>query len=101
MIRGTTPTHIFTLPFDVSLIADLRIIYAQDAAEILAKTKDDCGLDGNEVSVTLTQEDTFKFDCKRQVVQIQVRVLTSGGDALASEVIIVPVEQCLNSEVLK
>lgn len=100
MIRGTTPTHIFTLPFDAALVADLRISYAQDLKEILVKTKNDCNIEGNEVSVKLSQEDTFKFNCRKQVVQIQVRVLTTGGEVLNSDLIILPVEQCLNEEVL-
>lgn len=101
MIRGTTPTHIFTIPFDTALIADLRIIYAQCGNEVLVKTKKDATLDGNTIAVTLSQEETFAFDCGKRVVDIQVRVLTLGGDALSSDIIITPIDRCLNDEVLR
>lgn len=99
MIRGTTPTHIFRLPFDTSLIDEVRIIYSQNDEQILVKETVDCNLDGNTISVTLTQEDTFKFDCKK-CVQIQVRVLTAGGEALASKIKHINVEKCLDNEVI-
>lgn len=100
VMRGTTPKHIFTIPFDTSLIADLRISYGQDNKELLAKCKADCTIDGQEVTVNLSQEDTFKFDCTKQI-QVQVRVLTKGAEVLNSDLIILTVGRCLNNEVLK
>ena len=70
---GTTPTHIFRLPFSTLLIDKVRIIYAQNDEQILVKEKDDCDLKGNQISVTLTQEETFKFDCTK-CVQIQAQL---------------------------
>lgn len=96
---GTTPTHIFRLPFSTLLIDKVRIIYAQNDEQILVKEKDDCDLKGNQISVTLTQEETFKFDCTK-CVQIQVRILTSGGQALKSRVKIISIEDCLDREVM-
>jgi hypothetical protein len=100
MIRGTTPTHIFTIPFDTALIADLRISYAQCGKEVVVKKKEDATLDGQTITVKLSQEETFNFDCSKRVL-VQVRVLTLGGEAVSSEVMVVSVEQCLNNEVLK
>lgn len=99
VMRGTTPTHIFNIPFEVSLIADLRICYAQDGKELFCKCKDDCTLDGSTISVTLTEEDTFKFECTKQL-QVQVRVLALGGEVANSDIITLAVGQCLNKEVL-
>lgn len=99
MIRGTTPTHTFTLPCDASMVKEVMIIYAQGDVEVFHKDTEDCKLDGETVSVTLTQEDTFLLDHKQRV-QIQIRVLTHGGDALASDVKIVSIKKCLNEEVL-
>ena len=99
MIRGTTPTHIFNIPFDTSLIADLRISYAQGENEVVVKTKDDVTLDGQTITATLKQEETFRFDCSKKVL-VQVRVLTLGGEAISSDVMTVSVERCLNNEVL-
>lgn len=37
MIRGTTPTLEFTMPFDISLIAEMYITLAQNGATVLEK----------------------------------------------------------------
>lgn len=99
MYRGTTPTHIFNIPFNVSNITALQIIYAQNDEVIILKTKEDCVLEDQTITTTLTQEDTLKFNCGLKV-QLQVRVLTTSGDALASKVKIIDVGKCLNDEVL-
>ena len=61
MIQGTTPTHTFTLPFDVSMVEKVRIIYSQKDQPVVIKNTEDCQLEGNDVFVVLTQEDTFAF----------------------------------------
>lgn len=99
MIRGTTPTHTFKLPFDASIVQKAMVIYAQNDAVVLEKQAQDCTMQDNEISVTLTQEDTLKFDCHFKV-QIQLRILTNQGQALASDIHIVSVGKCLNDEVL-
>lgn len=99
MVRGTTPTHIFKLPFETSLLSAVEITYAQDDQVVLTKTAADCVLDGSSVSTTLTQEDTFKFDSS-VAVQVQLRVLTVGGAALSSPVYRVSADKCLSTEVL-
>lgn len=96
---GTTPTHIFRLPFSTLLIDKVRIIYAQNDEQILVKETADCDLKGNQISVTLTQEETFKFDHSK-CVQIQVRILTGEGQALKSRVKIISIEDCLDREVM-
>ena len=100
MIRGTTPTHIFTLPFDVSMVQKIRIIYAQNGTVKLTKTEADCTLEGNTVQVKLTQEDTLAF-VAQSAAEIQVRVLTPAGDALASEPRWIGVNRLLENEVIE
>ena len=100
VMRGTTPKHEFNIGFDVSLIADLRISYGQDNKEVVVKNKADCLLKEQTITVPLCQEDTFKFECTKQL-QIQVRVLTSGNEVLNSDLITLAVGRCLNNEVLK
>ena len=99
MIRGTTPTHIFNLPFEAETIAAVRITYAQGQKEILRKETADVTKDGRRLSVTLTQEETLRFDC-RFSVKVQLRVTTADGTALATKPRIVPVDECLDGEVL-
>lgn len=101
MIRGTTPRHTFTIPFDTSLIKTGKVVYYQDGAVVLEKEIAHCSLDGNTITIKLTQEDTFAFNCSGGYVYIQIRLLTLEGDALASDEIRVEVRRCLDSEVLK
>ena len=99
MIRGTTPTHTFNIPFDTSVIKEVRIIYAQDDIELFTKSTEDCELKDTNIIVTLTQQDTFKFDHKKYV-QIQIRILTIYGEVLSSVIDKIGVSQCLSDEVL-
>ena len=99
VIRGTTPTIIVETDIDVSLIADLRISFAQDDKQVVCKSKDDCTLDGFTISVTLTQEETLKFDCKKPL-EIQARAISLGGEVAASDVMQIAVMKCHNNEVL-
>lgn len=100
MIQGTTPTHIFTLPFDVSMIEKVRIIYSQKEKPVVTKDTEDCQLEDKDVFVVLTQEDTFAFD-HNEPVEIQIRVLTTDGAAIASYIKKVDCYKCLENEVLE
>lgn len=104
MRRGTTPTHTFELPFDVSEVKSVQIIYKQEKkypfnSIVVTKNTSDCRLNGKEISVTLTQSDTLAFD-NNQPVEIQLRVLTKNNTALVSDVITKNADVCLNNEVL-
>jgi hypothetical protein len=100
MIRGTTPTHTFNIPFDTSLVDEVKITYAQEDEIVLTKGTSDCVLDGSTIQVTLSQEDTFKFDQNKFSVQIQLRILTKSGEVLASIIEHVGLSKCLDDEVL-
>lgn len=99
MRRGTTPKHIFTLPFDTAVIDKVRVIYAQGDKVVLVKTDDGVSFEGNSVIVKLTQEETFLFNCHDHV-KVQIRVLTAGGDAPSSDPFFIPVWECLENEVI-
>lgn len=100
MRLGTTPRHTFTFPFETDLIQELKITYAQNKKTVLEKYLDDCEVGQTSVSVSLTQEETFLFS-ENVNVEVQVRVLTTSGDALASDIRIVTAERCLDREVLE
>ena len=93
MIRGTTPTHTFTLPFAAEEITQLSIAYAQGEEIVLEKELSDCKLDGYTVSVELSETDTLKFSHRKQA-EIQLRV-GIGETRLASNVIYVTVDRLL------
>ena len=99
MIRGTTPVHIFTLPFDTSEIKTIRVVYSQRGSVRLKKENPDVTLSEKKATVKLSQEDTLSFSADLPV-DIQIRILTSAGDALASNVISVPCRRILDNEVL-
>ena len=84
----------------MEVIDKLQIKYAQNGTELFCKSKEDCALDGQTVSVTLSQEETLKFDCYKRQVQIQVKVKTTGGAVVISPIIVVDLEKCLFDEVI-
>ena len=85
MIRGTTPKLEFSLPFDTSEIAEAFVTLSQNDQVIVDKALADCKCDKRKLSVRLTQEDTLKLSCDC-ITDIQIRVRTKGGDALASNI---------------
>ena len=98
MRQGTTPTHIYTLPFDTGLIQSIQVTYAQNKKIVLQKKTADIIVSGQTATCELTQEETFLFD-PSAFVDIQVRVLI-GGEALTSDIIRIGVARCLDREVL-
>lgn len=98
MRRGTTPTHTFTLPFDVSIVADVSVIYQQDKVIIVKKDKSDCSLGGDTISLKLTREETLSFDYLKPV-KIQMTIWTPAGDVMVSNIITKAVAECLDYEV--
>lgn len=103
MIRGTTPTHRFALPFDPAEMKELLLTYAQDGAIVLERRGEELSFSGRDgdwaVSHRLTQSESGLFR-PGEPVRIQLRVLTQNDEALASEIVTVRVEDVLNDEVL-
>lgn len=98
MRLGTTPTHTFDVPFPVDTIRDLRIVYAQAGSEVLVKEKYDCEMEGHQITVKLTQEDTFLFN-PNLYVEAQIRVLTIEGEVMASDIVRINPYRVLGEEV--
>lgn len=96
---GTTPTHYFKTDIDTSMIVKLKITYKQGDEIILTKKLEDCVLEGDTISTTLTQEETFKFDISK-LVRIQLRGVTVSGEAIGTDPINVTAKECLDDEVL-
>lgn len=107
--RGTTPYHSFVLPLKTEDISQVYITYLQNNEVILDKSISDveiADIDDEyenasmnepledfipscELTVHLTQEDTLKFHfypaAEKNVAVVQIRVLTTEGEAYASE----------------
>ena len=111
MVRGSTPTHTFTFPFDLPYGSDYRIVYAQgeDHKEkvLFELTTERCTVEGRKLSVRLKREETLMFNCTPvwrggklapPPVKIQVGVQTPGNDTLWSEIHHTTVDRCLRKD---
>ena len=107
--RGTTPYHSFVLPLKTEDISEVYITYLQNNNIILDKSISDVQIvdiedeyenasmnepledyiPSCELTIHLTQEDTLKFHfypaAEKNIAVIQIRVLTTEGEAYASE----------------
>ena len=107
--RGTTPYHSFVLPLKTEDISQVYITYLQNNEVILDKSISDVEIadieneyenasmnepledfiSSCELTIHLTQEDTLKFHfypaAEKNVAVVQIRVLTTEGEAYASE----------------
>lgn len=84
IIRGTTPTICFHLPFDLEEIEEMWLTLAQRGRDIITKEKEDMEYDNGTFSVTLSQDETLRLDA-RQKTEIQLRMKFVTGHAVASE----------------
>lgn len=87
MIRGTTPTLEFTLPFDTSLLAEAYVTFAQNKEVILDKKLSECQCVENTLIVKLTQEETLKLKCDC-LVEMQIRAKDLNENAIASDIMV-------------
>lgn len=101
--RATTEPFTYTLPEDADSYNVIRIAFAQNE-ELLVKEyaygSADPGmeLDGKDVIVTLTQEETKMF--KPGFAYTQVRALTSEDEAPASKEFRIIVRRILDDEIM-
>lgn len=100
IIQGTTPKHTFKLPFDTALIDKVQVTYSQNKNTLVVKENADCELVENRVIVSLSQEETLKFE-PNMSVKVQIRVLTTGADAPASKIFNIHCYEILNKAVLQ
>lgn len=99
MIRGTTPTLTFNLPFKTSVIKSAYLTIRCMGEEI-EKTLADSNLGATSITFTLTQEETLKLPKSRRA-EMQLRILTTNNEALATIIYDVEVEDVLKEGVIK
>lgn len=99
MIRGTTPTLRFILPFSVELLDVVYITMQQDGDKVIEKTMDDCEAKENVLTVRLTQAETLELESGR-MTEIQIRARMKSGDAVASEIMRTPTNRILKEGVI-
>jgi hypothetical protein len=99
MIRGTTPTLRFSIPFDADLLEEAYATLSQNDKVVVERSLKDFKVDGRTLSVTLTQEETLKLQCEVKT-EIQMRVKTKTGEALASDVYVTDTGRILKDGVI-
>ena len=103
MIKGTTPTLHYNLPFETSVIKSAEIVVeyvdANKSVKII-KTLDDCVLGDKCISTALTQEETLQLPAP-STVKVQLRILTVDELALATEIQKVSVKKLLREDVIE
>lgn len=99
MIRGTTPTLEFSLPFDVESVATLYVTFKQMGRTVIERTLSECRYDGKVLYVDLTQNETLSFTAGQQV-DMQIRAKFTSGKAVASEIMTTSVQRVLKGGVV-
>ncbi len=98
MRRGTTPTNTFTVDVDLTTAIAVFVTYKQGDRILVEKDIDDLDITATKVEVTLSQEDTLAF--AQGSVRIQIRAKYGDGAAIASNIIVAPVDQILKDGVI-
>lgn len=98
MRRGTTPTIVINIKgIEMSDIATWYITIAQDSVQI-TKTGEDVTIEGTELRIALTQQETMKF--KSGEVSVQIRAKTTDNEVIASGIQTIDVDRILYNEVI-
>lgn len=97
IIQGTTPTYVINVGFDTETLQAAQIVFSQSGEQILKKRG--LILSGQTVTLTLTQEDTFRF-CAGKSAECQLRIKTAEGQVKASYPVKAQVYRSLDREVL-
>lgn len=92
MRRGTTPTHVFTVPVEADTITALSLVYAQNGMIVIEKGLSDVTVSGKTVQVSLTEDETLKFFSGAVEIQLRIGI---GSKRMASDVIKVAVGDIL------
>ena len=100
MIRGTTPTHYFVAPCEVEQISKVNVLYGQDDVLLFKKKTSDCTIDGSNISVKLTRDETLKFNHKKPA-QVQAVVELVNGNVIESLIETIGVDKLLDDGVIE
>ena len=102
--RWSAPRGVLAFPVSVDFIKQIRVTYAQGEDDngkpriVLVKTESDCEFKGNEVSFSLTQEETLSFNAD-EYVEIQVQIYDVNGVPYVGDEVRVRVSDVINEGV--
>ena len=94
MTQGTTPTLVFELDIEPGTLVSLYLTFRQGYGREVTRREDSITADNDAKTLTVTQEETLKFE-EGGNVEIQLRAVTTTGAALASNIVALPVERIL------
>ncbi len=99
IVRGTSPTLNFTLPFAASEVSAFYLSFRQEEKSgiLLEKQLKDCSIASYSVVVPLSQTDTLALYGGRAELQVRLR---AGGQAYASPILSVDVLDVIKNEVI-
>ena len=105
MIRGTTPQLDFHLPFDTANIKTVWVTFSQYDKELFTVDTENIIMAGNTISVKLTQAQTLLLKPEKVLqgsndVEMQLRILTKSGDAIASNIMRTSAKRILKEGVI-
>lgn len=99
MVQATTPTFVLTLPDTVDLTEPSHFYFSLRQGHVkIEKTGSDLVIDGQTISVYLTQAETLTI--MPGIVKIQLNWTYQNGSRAASEIVSVNVSENLLKEVL-
>jgi hypothetical protein len=99
MIRGTTPTHTFATSISLVDAEAVAVTYKQGVV-IVEKTKDECEITEDTLTVKLSQEDTLAFKTYGYRAEVQITVKFADGSVLKSNISQVDVSKTLKEGVI-
>ena len=84
IMQGTTPVFSFTLPFESAQVESFFLTFRQGKETVIEKKLTDCETKEYELSVTLSQEDTFLLQSQTPVLmQVRMSSLVFGAAMIA------------------
>lgn len=98
MRRGTTQTLTFNLSEPIDIEA-LYITFNQNDKTVLEKTLDNVSVEGGQIVLPLEQEDTLALSASKTVL-IQLRIRDTDGNAYASKILKLYVNEILKDGVI-
>ena len=99
MVQATTPTFVLTLPDTVDLTEPIHFYFTLRQGNVrIEKTDSDLVIDGQTISVYLSQAETLTLT--PGIVKLQLNWTYTNGSRAASEIVSVNVTENLLKEVI-
>ncbi|MBQ4064944.1 MAG: hypothetical protein IJD10_02475 [Clostridia bacterium] len=85
MRRGSTPTFVCRLPAAANHFSEIELVFVQDGKELLTVDKGRMTSEKDEVSFTMTEEETMTF-APSVLSELQLRLVDLDGAVWVSDI---------------